>query len=753
MALYQPTNVLPDLLAGNANGTVFYDPNDLTEQVEISWTVNGNSLLTAYQIDFYKNDAVSTATYSTGKITLVTPFSAIASDGTQQRFSCKIAVSKFVDAAVAATGYTGKFKITQWWSASDYVEQRSMSAFKVNGISSISAAKIDGANYYGGQFKFQGYFTPPNPDNFDTSLVWTRWQIYVSGMTEPVQDTGKVWGATSYQWICQQPEPGNYCSVVFSAMTSMGEELEASPVSVPFGVNGDVATMSGAVLADCDKNLKAVRVRVRFASLIQGVSSPDPDFSNYIDSNGYMVLPSDASATWNIPAELSDSKWGLAWDGSVSRNGPAITITNSDGTQCGFYISNSTVYFTPGDIQVVGISLLSNHLYWFITTGTGSDANKWYLYLGYGSYTYQRTLLTGYYPSPITKIEFGGGTTTRDCRILYGDQAQVYVAATTGSAISDLLNPQIIVPYTEDQRAAEAGYALVEYFGTSVRDGALYRSVNGKSPEYFGIFSGLDIDTDLIYYDYGTATGNWYQYFVVNQNSAIMTATNQQSEMVSPCWWDWALIEAETDGVWGVYKPVNVFSFTMNVSSGSDGNGSAPGVYNNFTRYPIVMKDTVNRHSGTLSGLVGYLSAPGVYEDTLATRNALRALSTTRNPIFLRSRRGDFFRVEISGEITTAVDDNSPIQQISASVPWIEVGPADGSIVSGGTAPSNIWDGFLSPEEILAATRQMTPEEKIQMRAFIGATDETTGIADNIKLALLGAFAHTAYLSGGGESR
>lgn len=60
MALYQPTNVIP---SSYTKGTV----DAVNDKMEISWQVNGNSAMTAFQIDFYLNDANSTPVTSTGK--------------------------------------------------------------------------------------------------------------------------------------------------------------------------------------------------------------------------------------------------------------------------------------------------------------------------------------------------------------------------------------------------------------------------------------------------------------------------------------------------------------------------------------------------------------------------------------------------------------------------------------------------------------------------------------------------------------
>ena len=52
MALFQPTNIYPSSLGELGNGTV-----DVTQALNVSWQVNGNSAMTAFSITIYQNDA------------------------------------------------------------------------------------------------------------------------------------------------------------------------------------------------------------------------------------------------------------------------------------------------------------------------------------------------------------------------------------------------------------------------------------------------------------------------------------------------------------------------------------------------------------------------------------------------------------------------------------------------------------------------------------------------------------------------
>ena len=132
---------------------------------------------------------------------------------------------------------------------------------------------------------------------------------------------------------------------------------------------------------------------------------------------------------------------------------------------------------------------------------------------------------------------------------------------------------------------------------------------------------------------------------------------------------------------------MRAYFFGCNLDSGDNGNGSAPNVAATFTPYPVVMRDTQNRHSGTLTALIGSITSPGVYSDNNTLRDQIRGLSTTKNTLYLRNRRGDFMHVAISGEIVNNTTDNSIKQELSVRIPWVEIGPIKYSLyylMSGG---------------------------------------------------------------------
>lgn len=128
MALYQPTNVIP---SSYTKGTV----DAVNDKMEISWQVNGNSAMTAFQIDFYLNDANSTPVTSTGRRTDNIPtggFYGTDRFGRPQFFTWNTDSSwaqfSFTAPIQITNGNEYKYKITQWYKGNNNVLSCQISA-------------------------------------------------------------------------------------------------------------------------------------------------------------------------------------------------------------------------------------------------------------------------------------------------------------------------------------------------------------------------------------------------------------------------------------------------------------------------------------------------------------------------------------------------------------------------------------------------------------------------------------------------
>ncbi|MCH5315497.1 MAG: hypothetical protein J1E81_06255 [Eubacterium sp.] len=110
MAIFQPTNIIPSSLIGQ--GTV-----DVNDNMEISWQVNGNSAMTAFQIDFYRKSPVSIyeSFISTYSEIPNGGFYGIDRFGNPQFFTWNANEPWNVYDGKFANGNEYKFKITQYW--------------------------------------------------------------------------------------------------------------------------------------------------------------------------------------------------------------------------------------------------------------------------------------------------------------------------------------------------------------------------------------------------------------------------------------------------------------------------------------------------------------------------------------------------------------------------------------------------------------------------------------------------------------
>ena len=170
-----------------------------------------------------------------------------------------------------------------------------------------------------------------------------------------------------------------------------------------------------------------------------------------------------------------------------------------------------------------------------------------------------------------------------------------------------------------------------------------------------------------------------YYYFPVGESGTVYEPI--VSNAVRLCCWNWTLLECSEQAD-GTYSVLQAFQFANNVSTSEISNNNTPGVFGNLSRYPTVQRSVRNYKSGVLNALIGTITN-ATYADTAAQRDAIFALATSNYPLFLKSRKGDVWRVAISGEITMETADTTKEQTQSVSLPWVEIGSANGVSIHG----------------------------------------------------------------------
>ena len=208
---------------------------------------------------------------------------------------------------------------------------------------------------------------------------------------------------------------------------------------------------------------------------------------------------------------------------------------------------------------------------------------------------------------------------------------------------------------------------------------AVYRGQEG-SPILEKI-AETDKDAEEVY-DYGAASQQGpYTYYLFPIGQTKYLASPVISDSITPCWFNWTLIECEETSESNLFSVLAAYRFRLNVGTGPMSNNNSPGILQNFTPYPKIQLSQQNYKASTLSGLIGavrWTNGQPEYIDTLALRDALFALSVTQNPLFLKSRKGDLIRVRIAGAISMQTYDSTQEQMQEASIPWVEIGSAKG---------------------------------------------------------------------------
>lgn len=687
MALFQPTNVTPDLKGGVKNGVVLIPAGTLTPaDWDISWSVNGNSKMTAYQIDFYQNTAASTLTGSTGKITLDTPFSAISTDGTEQRFTATVAWT-LISGTYAGTGtLRGKFKITQWWGsgADDYVEQRSLSVFEVSHAGSVHVILDTG---YGGKWTFSGLYSPPAAYLYgNVPLNWARWQIRSGNVQgEIIHDSGKVWNATDLSYSTPMLAPGNYAVVLTAEGANGAEYLDSYDLEVE-GTN--MATINDLLTVKCDREHDALKIYMQNSvAAVPGTQTG----SVTVGENNEIVL-SDMLARVNFNfAKYSSSAWSVVWhgkiDGLLSLAANRVFAVNSAAQQTQVFVSRQSnqLRFTPSGTGHPTITYAAGDEFWIIFTrgyyfGGSDDGYQWLVY-SEDYNTYWNWPVTNFNPVPPREIILDGNTTVYGVQIGFGTgNSSLADGMDDTSAETVFEGPKIVYPYSMFSGFLTAAWLPL---GDADGGGSLFRGEGeiyyGMPLTYVGDFLPATNPDHVPYIlDYAALNNRDYRYVVTSARENAENGAMSYTGKFQPCFWNWLLIEAAQDAQnKELYEALQVFRFEGNVSSGSYTNRGARNIQPTFTPYPAVFRSTQNSRQGTLTGLIGKVTG-GVYSDSNETEAALRALSTSRYQLFLRDRRGNLIKIALAGEISMSVNDSTAKQEITVSVPWVETGPTDG---------------------------------------------------------------------------
>lgn len=711
MALYMPTNITPSTLGDIGNGVV-----DAEDGIAVSWRVNGQDALVAFEIKIMQNSESSTVLFDTGRISDGCPFYGRDESGDVRLFSYQIPYSSLA-AANIVNGGTYKLSITQWWSAAESVTQRSASVFvcrdaPVLTITPFSKPVNTWAKTWTATYKqAQG-----------DAFISARWMLALSDEKDtPLYDTGSIQTA-QLQFSYDGLFTGQTYAIRCLAETENGAVADSGWVE--FGVSYDVPGYSGVVTASCCRKESGVMVSWPGAYAIPGTATGD-----FSIENGHLILHRPASGTnavyWekvNGEAMRFTPEMSVVWRGrikefpqqlfSFGREGTfsdgtaasietevvltqdalfaTVTKTGENGARSetetftqSLLDQNIPSYFGLGDeITAVfspnGINFIYNDfgslfpsltLYPSETLYPAREYHSaWWLVDGFASYIVNE---------PVERISMQAEL---DCDYLW-----ITSGALDSEAVNALMSGKEYTPQFEARTLFLADFAdgleAGAITGLSENDKLtmwrIYRVE--EATRRFRPVALLPISEKAVI-DCAVRSQGTYSYVIFGVTEAQQTTGSLTSNTVDAYLWDWTLLQCQETAE-NTFEVNHLFRFSLNVASGSVGNNNRPNVLGNFTRYPTVQADTANYQSGTLSAYLGEVGAGGEYADTIAKRDALFALSTSGEPIFLKNRKGDLMRVAMRDGINVQTQDATRQQALVCSVPWCEIGSAENALI------------------------------------------------------------------------
>lgn len=714
--LYQPTNIMPSSFAGVGGDLI-----DAADGMTVSWQVNGTSPMTAYRLDFYANDAASTPLFSTGRVALSAPFFGTDGSGNVQRFSVPVSAATLSSGGVVngePAGY--KYKITQWWSVSDSVEQTADNWFSAMSKPTVSitttTVTVPEAAIAGAWSQAQG-----------VGLDWVRWQVYFYGNSaDPtggglVDDTGRIhtqllryskggWmrNTTYYIVLSYQFQNGyagqtdalvtaswNTYAFVKNASMTAGTTPDCAGLLVkyPIPTSGAMAEDSGGTVTDDGRLSISGTPAVFNGYYLEPFTSSvvSAAFSTVLDRPNlypvYFTVPCSLYGAYSSVELRLTHLFGIVYIALYSGG------TMIQGTEKEYLLSVTERY---GDILTVIINSAAD-------PGTA------------GSFVFQvsdsagnvkhRTTAADGYPGLVLDMA-GGGEPGDEFTVFSADGVHtlVYAGLARGHMSGALTDALLAAP--AERPAFTADWLYLTNFVTgnigtlsnALEDRMRYQGMyvyrraedenamrlilhddagaDGLRGEYCGAFA-----------DYAAVSGKKYAYTVIysyldEHYGDYGTATVAfDLEAAAPCWWNWNLVTAEADSA-GVYHMTGVYKFALNLETGAMSNNNTPNLLQNFTPYPTRQGTTANYRTGSLTAYIGTVE-DNAYVDTAAQARAIMALSTDGSAKFLKSRKGEIWMVDTSAPVSVNVGDRYREQPYAATLSWTEIGSTDGvSVVS-----------------------------------------------------------------------
>lgn len=687
MALFQPTNITPDVRAGLGLGVI-----DTDDGLTVTWRITGASALTAFSISVYLNDSTSTLKYSTGKLTTNCPAYGTTSTGQIQPFSYSISAATLASSSIT-NGNEYKLIITQYWESggTEYsVQQSSASVFITRATPTLSITKTDGtalpSTIDERIYSFAGQYAQAQND----VVSWFQWTISANGESNDIVfDSGKIYGTQDIQCSFDGFFSGMVYTIQLVLQTENGITVsDTKDFTVSYGVFiDDYYPLTATCMADTD----AIKISTyAYTREISGTWTVDVE-------DGIATINHEIS--WSTTSLLINNPWSIIWRGTYSYD-------DSDPDNVNITVFKATMvgnWYVSVQIEANGVAKLiygfGNNTILSTKTLPLQQENKYALaltptklYIAHyeeqietlGKYKWQLYSVFdfNYIQRKIVSFKLGP---TQECEyfeISYGELTQQSLNSKVLSEKLKNIDYDGCYLYS-DWKDYDNGKALSRALSNPLPM-TLYKKAKGES--VLTKIAGVP-PVAQTYYDYSAVNQNSeIQYYLLTDEATsfigdVFVYDMNLSNKVTPCWWNWTLTEcAETDNS-NIFVVLAAYKFRLGIETDAISNNNQPNILQNFTPYPKVQLTPQNYKSGTLTALIGYIDWTGKqpeYKDTIALRDALYALSVTQNALFLKNRKGDLIRVRVSAPITMTTADATKEQTQTMALPWVEVGSAKG---------------------------------------------------------------------------
>lgn len=679
MALFMPTNITPSTLGALGSGTV-----DAGKDMTVTWQVDGQNAMTAFEIRIFGNTALSTQLYTTGKRMDGCPFYGRSAKGDVVLFAYTIPASALAAAGIS-NGNSYKLAITQWWTDSDSVTQQSASVFVCRSAPTLTIDEFT-KPVAAKEMAWTASYAQAQGD----PLTWVRWRLAAADdMNKPLYDTGNV-ATALLQFRYDGLFTGRSYAVRCTAETSNG--VIADTGWVEFEVQYDISGYTGIVSVCAKREQSGVLVSWPGAYDIPGTATGD-----YTVENGVLTI-NTGSVSWGTVSGESmafDPPVSVVWKGVMQKEGQILFTTGNGVDQDGYTVTR-TVLLNGGSMTISTSKYMGT---------TGQTTNRYvrfpYLMRGFevgdevtvaftsgGTFLYNKEReVDGRIRAAVSLRVAGASEITaapvkdvymfEPCRCDY-----LWIGAGTlgDSVVQALMSEGGYEPVFTADTLFLANFADGLQAGNvstdeAVQSWSVYRA--DASGENLALAATVPVAEKSVI-DCGAASQGVYTYYIFGEDAEGNVTAPLMSRKISPVLWDWSILVC-TEETEDVFRVDDIFRFSLNVSSGTVSNNNKPNLLENFTRYPTMQMNPANYQSGTLNGYLGRVGAGAEYSDTLARRDELFALPLSGKQLFLKSRKGDVLKIAVNGSITAQVQDNTRQQAMICAVPWVETGSAEGA--------------------------------------------------------------------------